>query len=90
MDKVKTSISLNLSNQANTFDSKDSCLSQFNFFVIIGLDFLDTDIAAEEDMPISVNINKIGEITLSGLDGDIVNDQNTSIYSDRKVTTSDT
>jgi hypothetical protein len=51
---------------------------------------LDTDIAAEEDMPISVNINKIGEITLSGLDGDIVNDQKTSIYSDRKVTTSDT
>lgn len=89
MDKIKTSVSLNLSNQANTFDSKNSCLSQFNYFVILGLDFLDTEITADVAIPVSVGINKTGEISLCGPDGEIVNDRNTCIYTDRKVTTSE-
>ena len=89
MDKIKTSVSLNLSNQANTFSSKNSHLFQFNYFVILGLDFLDTEITDAEGTPVSVSINKAGEISLSGPDGEIVNDQNTCIYTDRKVTSSE-
>lgn len=90
MERNKSSISLNLSNQANSFNAKRSSLSQLNYFVILGLDFLDAEEESEEYMPVKVNIHKSGELSISGIDGEIVNDQNTCIFSDRKVTTSDT
>lgn len=89
MEEIKSSISLNLSNQANCFNSKESSSTQFNFFIILGLGCLSMPEAGESYEPIYINVNKTGEILITGLDGEIVNDQNLHIYSDKKVTTSD-
>jgi hypothetical protein len=90
LERNKSSVSLNLSNQANSFNARRSSLSQFNYFVILGLDFLDAEEESQDFMPVKVRIHKSGELSMRGIDGEIFNDENTCIFSDRKVTTSDT
>lgn len=85
MENIKTSIALNLSNQGNVYKSRESNLSQFNFLVILGLDYLN-DIGDMETVPISIDINGSGDLTINGLDGDLINNENIYIYSDKKVT----
>lgn len=85
MENIKTSIALNLSNQGNVYKSRESNLSQFNFLVILGLDYLN-DIGDMEAVPISIDINGSGDLTINGLDGDLINNENIYIYSDKKVT----
>lgn len=85
MENIKTSIALNLSNQGNVYKSRESNLSQFNFLVILGLDYLN-DIGDMEAVPISIDINGSGDLTINGLDGDLINNENIYIYSDKKIT----
>lgn len=89
MESTKSSVSINLSNQTNCCNSKKSNSSQFNYFLILGLDYLDAEVRSGESVPVRVNINKSGELTIDGLDIEMVNGQNAQIYSDKKVTTSD-
>ncbi|MCR2042853.1 hypothetical protein [Anaerosalibacter massiliensis] len=88
MEKLKQSLVLNLSNQANTFSCKKIDLSQFNFFAILGLEYLYID-TKKENIPISINIDRSGELSINGLDGDLIDDKNICIYSDKKITKSD-
>lgn len=85
LENIKSSIALNLSNQGNVYKSRESNLSQFNFFVILGLDYLN-NIGDMEAVPISIDINGSGDLTINGLDGDLINNENIYIYSDKKVT----
>ncbi|AOY77458.1 hypothetical protein [Clostridium formicaceticum] len=85
MENIKSSMALNFSNQANVYKSRKSNLSQFNFFVILGLEYLNTG-GGEEAIPITIDINKAGELTINGLDEDLINDSNIFIYSDKKIT----
>jgi len=85
LENIKTSIALNLSNQGNVYKSRESNLSQFNFLVILGLDYLN-DIGDMEAVPISIDINGSGDLTINGLDGDLINNENIYIYSDKKIT----
>jgi len=89
LEEIKSSVSINLSNQANNCRSKNNSLSQFSYFIILGLGYLNAELRTEESLPISVKIDKLGELTISGLDIDMVNSENTQIYSDKKVTTSE-
>lgn len=88
MKKSKQSLVLNFSNQANTFNCKKSNLSQFNYFVILGLEYLNMN-SIKGDIPISINIDKNGNLLINGLDDEFINDRNICIYSDKKVTKSD-
>lgn len=88
MENIKSSVALNLSNQANVYKSRKSNLSQFNFFVVLGVEYLQ-EFSSKESIPIAIDINKSGELTLNGLDESLVNDDNIFIYCDKKVTNSD-
>ena len=87
MENISTSLGLNLSNQGNTYHSKKSVLDQFNYFVILGLEYLST-YAKTEAIPLSIDISKSGELTINGLNEEIIADNNICIYSDKKVTKS--
>ena len=89
MENIKSSVSLNLSNQANNCRSKNSSLSQFSYVIILGLAYLNAEFRSEEPAPVRINIDKSGELTISGLDIDMMNSENVQIYSDKKVTTSE-
>lgn len=89
MEDTKTAITLNLSNQTNTLGSKKADLFQYNCFVILGLDYLENDMQYDECIPTCIRLNRQGELTIKGLDEDIINTSNIRIYSDRKVTTSE-
>lgn len=58
------------------------------FFVILGLEYLNP-INTAEKIPIALNIDKDGNLSINGLDEDKLNDDNIYIYTDKKVTTSD-
>ncbi len=89
MENVKSSISLNMSNQANNCRSRNSSLFQFNYFIMLGLAYLNPDFRAEEAVPVSIKIDKSGELTISGVDIEMLNSENVQIHSDKKVTTSE-
>lgn len=89
MENVKSSVSLNLSNQANNCRSRNSSLFQFNYFIILGLGYLDPDFRAEKAVPVGVKIDKSGELTINGVDIEMLNSENIQVYSDKKVTTSE-
>jgi hypothetical protein len=89
LENIRSTVSLNLSNQANTNKAKKSNLLQLNCFVILGLDYLENAAVPEENIPLSININDSGELTISGLSEEILNSENVKIYSDRKVTSSE-
>ena len=87
MDNTKTALSLNLSNQSNLSKSKKVQITQFNTCIIMGLEYLENRVKGE-DVPISVVLKKDGELTINGLDRELVHDHNISIYSDKRVTNS--
>lgn len=88
MESIRTSIGLNLSNQANTYSSKKAIINQFNIFVILGLEYLNHTIQSEA-LPLSIDISESGELTINGLKEELIDDENIYIYSDKKVTHSD-
>ncbi len=91
LNNAISSMNLNLSNQANTIKSEQVNLSQFNFFVILGLEYLYEQIENNREIkgiPIDISIKKSGEMTINGLDQDLIDDNNIRIYSDKKVTNS--
>lgn len=87
MDNSKTTLSLNLSNQANTCKSKRAAIAQYNFLVIIGLMYLE-ERSEKACVPVSVNIDRLGELTINGIDGISADDRNIFIHTDKKVTKS--
>lgn len=88
MENTKSSIALNLSDQANIYNSQKSHLIQFNIFAILGLGGFE-DYTQTEGVPLSIDISKTGEITINGLSKETINDRNIYIYSDKKVTESE-
>jgi len=88
LSEARMAITANLSNQANTNTSKRTELLQLNVFAILGLGYIDGR-NEEEKVPVSIRIDGQGKMTVSGMDGEIINDDNIKIYSDRKVTTSE-
>lgn len=88
LENIRHSILLNLSNQANTIKCTKTHLAQYNFFVIIGLEYLNS-FNESEKIPISFYIDKDGNLSINGLDEDKLNNENIYIYSDKKVTSSE-
>lgn len=88
LEKVRHSILLNLSNQANTNKCKGTNLSQYNFVVILGLEYLNI-LNKKEAIPLSFIIDREGNLSINGLDGESMDERNIRIYSDKKITESD-
>lgn len=88
MRNAKHSLILNLSNQANTFKGNKSNLRQFNFVTILGLEYL-SDINTTDLNPVALYIDKDGNLSINGIDGELLDDKNIFIYTDKKVTKSD-
>ncbi|GFN36605.1 hypothetical protein [Tepidimicrobium xylanilyticum] len=88
MEKVKHSLLLNISNQANTIRCRKTNLSQFNFIVILGLEYLKS-LDKSKGIPISINIDEEGDLSINGIPGEVIDDRNIYIYTDKKITESD-
>lgn len=88
MEKIKHSLLLNLSNQANTLRCRRTNLSQFNYIVILGLEYLNI-LEKRDGIPISLDIDEDGELSINGIPGELIDDRNIVIYTDKKVTESD-
>ncbi len=77
---------INLSNQANLCEANKTELSQLNLVVILGLKHLNHYEDNRDETPISIKIKKSGEVELSGIDENMLNDnENVRVYSDKKV-----
>lgn len=87
MDNSKITLSLNLSNQANTCKSRRTTITQYNLLVIIGLMHME-DRSEKACVPVSVIIDRSGELTINGIDGLSADDRNIFIHTDKKVTKS--
>lgn len=87
-EKVKHSLAINLSNQANTFRCIRANLGQFNFVAILGLEYLYKK-EPNNKIPITINIDKDWNLSMEGLEDDILEDGNIYVYTDKKVTKSD-
>lgn len=88
LEKVKHSLLLNISNQANTIRCRKTNLSQFNFIVILGLEYLKS-LDKSKGIPISINIDEEGDLSINGIPGEVIDDRNIYIYTDKKITESD-
>jgi len=88
LEKIKHSLLLNLSNQANTLRCRRTNLSQFNYIVILGLEYLNI-LEKRDAIPISLDIDEDGELSINGIPGELIDDRNIVIYTDKKVTESD-
>lgn len=87
LDKKKSSLKLNLSNQSNLINAFRSHLSQFNFLVILGNEYLSKVDENQDKVPLQISINKSGELTIGGLDIEVLNNsEKVRIYSDKKIT----
>ncbi|WP_432401187.1 hypothetical protein [Wukongibacter sp. M2B1] len=90
MKSNKLSTIQNLCNQGNVAKSNKSSLLQYNHIVMIGLEHLSKssqDIV--KNIPISINVSKAGELEITGLDKDIINNRDSMrIYTEKKVTRS--
>lgn len=83
----KLSIELNLSNQSNMVSTISSNLSQFNFLVIIGNEYLNKVEERQAKIPLRICIDKSGELAIDGLDKEILNnEEKVKIYSSKKIT----
>ncbi|MCW3490610.1 hypothetical protein [Dethiobacter alkaliphilus] len=83
----KTFIS-NLSNQANMNSAETSELYQLNVVIAIGLEHLGASQQSRLKTPLSISVNRTGELDISGLDGVTVSDEHIRVHADRKVTKS--
>lgn len=88
LENVKHSLLLNLSNQANTIQCRRTNLSQFNYFIILGLEYLNTSNTGDST-PISFTIDSEGNLSINGLDENLISEDSIFIYTDKKVTESD-
>ena len=86
--KAKHSLLLNLSSQANTFKGEELNLSQLNIITILGLEYLH-EINTKDSNPVTISIDKGGNLEINGLDSDLIDDKNIYVYTDKKVTKSD-
>lgn len=87
LNEKKLSIEVNLSNQSNMVYTIRSHLSQFNFLVIVGNEYLNKVDEKQTKIPLRIGIDKSGELTIYGLDNEILNDvEKVKIYSDKKIT----
>jgi len=90
MQKGKLIFLGNLSNEANLCVTQNTELYQLNVAVIIGVNQLRESVFSRTKVPLAIEIGEKGEIEIQGLDGLTVNDENIRIYSDRKMTQSET
>lgn len=79
----------NLSNEANICQARTTTLSQLNISVLIGVDYLRQGALAKHKLPLAITIDKMGDLTIAGIDGVTINDEHIRVYSDRKVTQSE-
>lgn len=87
LNQKKLSIGLNLSNQTNLVNAVHSHLSQFNFLVILGNDYLNKISEKQAKIPLQIGIDKSGELTIGGLGEEILNnEEKVRIYADKKIT----
>lgn len=86
MEQNKLSTILNLSSQANMQGARKTRLSQLNYVVVLGLEYLNERGRQDGHNPVSVTIHKSGELEINGLDETVVNDDNIRVYSDKKTT----
>ncbi|EEG78969.1 hypothetical protein [Dethiobacter alkaliphilus] len=88
MNRTRKTFVSNLSNQANMNSTETSELYQLNVVIAIGLEHLDTSQQLRLKTPLSISVNRTGELDISGLDGVTVSDDNIRVHADRKVTKS--
>lgn len=88
LENIKHSLLLNLSGQANTIQCRKTSLSQLNFFVILGLEYLNT-LNNGDKTPVSFSIDREGNLSINGLDKDLINEDSIFVYTDKKVTERD-
>lgn len=89
MENSKSAIELNLSNQANIYKGKRVDLSQLNSIIILGLSGLDF-VGSQEGstIPVAFTIEKTGDVSISGIDTEKLQEDEAFIHSDKKVTKS--
>lgn len=86
MGQKKLSTILNFSNQANYNQANYTDLYQYNIVAIVGESYLNTNGCIGTKIPLSINVNKSGELEINTLAGEkISNGNNINIYSDVKV-----
>lgn len=87
-EKIKHSLSVNLSNQANTFKCMKANLGQFNFVALLGLEYLYRK-DPNNKIPVTINIDENWNLSIEGLEDNIIDEGNIYVYSDKKVTKSE-
>ncbi len=88
LENIRHALLLNLSNQTNTIKCMETHLSQYNFFVILGLEYLKPSKKCDK-IPISLGIDRDSNLSINGLDESKIDDENIYIYTDKKVTKSE-
>lgn len=87
MKRKRLSTVLNLSSQANLHSSDRINLSQFNYLVMLGLEFLNKSKKQADEIPITISIDKSGQLEIAGLDEETLNNKNkVRVYTEKKVT----
>lgn len=77
----------NLCSQGNIAKSNKSQISQYNYIVMIGLEYLNDNIKDTKNLPISISVYNTGELEISGLDESIIDNKDSiRIHSEKKVT----
>ncbi len=87
MTQGKLSTVFNLSSQGNLLSVQNSVLEQYNYFVGIGFGYLNCDARGINSIPITIKIDKAGELEINGLDE--LDENNIRISADKKVTSSE-
>ncbi|MFP4662401.1 MAG: hypothetical protein ACLFPF_09430 [Halanaerobiales bacterium] len=82
-------ISANLTNQSNLNSLHKTSLSQFIYVVALGFEYLDNELLPDSEykediIPVSIRVNKSGELAVSGINN--INDDDISVYTDKRVT----
>ncbi|MFZ5988373.1 MAG: hypothetical protein ACOYWZ_14780 [Bacillota bacterium] len=87
MEQEKLSLKLNFSSQSNMGNAIDTHLSQFSFLAIFGNRFLNKLDESKFKIPLRININKSGELSIDGLDEEVlIKRGEAQVYSDKKIT----
>ncbi|HZK25866.1 MAG TPA: hypothetical protein VFC74_10860 [Oscillospiraceae bacterium] len=89
MQKSKLVYLSNLSNEANMCQARTTTLYQLNVGVLIGVDYLRESALAKQKIPLAITIDKMGDLTIEGIDGITINDEHLRMHSDRKITDSE-
>lgn len=90
MEDSRSAVALNLSNQSNMYRAKNTDLFQMNTVIMLGLsalDFIGSDDG--EYIPVSFTIEKSGDVTISGIDIETIDEDDVYIHYDKKFTVSE-